>query len=65
MPTPASETIVPRPVAWPRLAAVLTAVAILILPIFADRLLSGGDEPEALGPRGDLVTVPFAERASE
>jgi NADH-quinone oxidoreductase subunit N len=65
MPTPASETIVPRPVAWPRLAAVLTAAAILVLPIFADRLLSGGDEPQALRPQGDLVTAPFEESVSE
>jgi NADH-quinone oxidoreductase subunit N len=65
MPSPASETIVPRPVAWPRLAAVLTAVAILVLPIFADRLLSGGDEPQALRPQGNLVTAPFEDSASE
>ena len=41
MPSPASETIVPRPVAWPRLAAVLTAAAIVVLPVFAGSLLWG------------------------
>ena len=56
-----SETIVPRPVAWPRLAAVLTAAAIVVLPVFAGRLLSGGDDPQALRPHGDLVTAPYPE----
>ncbi|MHC4429136.1 MAG: hypothetical protein ACYS0D_11140 [Planctomycetota bacterium] len=40
-------------------------MAILVLPIFADRLLSGGDEPQALRPQGNLVTAPFEDSASE
>ncbi len=37
--TPQSETVVARPVVWPRVAAVLTAIGVVILPVFAQSLL--------------------------
>jgi NADH-quinone oxidoreductase subunit N len=38
-PTPQSETVVRNPVAWPRLVAVATALAVVVLPVLAGRLL--------------------------
>lgn len=38
-PTPQSETIVRTPSTWPRVAAVLGAVAVVVLPIFTGALL--------------------------
>jgi len=46
MPNPASETIVPRPVVWPRIAAVITAVAIVGLPFFSNPLLTAAGEAD-------------------
>jgi NADH-quinone oxidoreductase subunit N len=43
MPSPQAEMIVRRPVAWPRLAAVLTALGVLFIPLFVERLLPDGD----------------------
>ncbi|MBT8485250.1 MAG: NADH-quinone oxidoreductase subunit N [Phycisphaerae bacterium] len=40
-PSPRSETIVRTPAAWPRVAALLTAIAVVVLPVFAQRLLDG------------------------
>lgn len=41
--TPQSETVIPRPVVWPRVAAVVTASAIIILPIFANQLMDASN----------------------
>ena len=37
--TPQSETVVARPVVWPRVAAIVTAIGVVILPLFAQSLL--------------------------
>ncbi len=48
MPNAQSETIVRRRVLWPRVAAVLTAVAVIVLPLFTKRLLqTGANAPAA------------------
>lgn len=41
--TPQSETVIPRPVVWPRVAAIITAAAIIILPIFANQLIKASN----------------------
>ncbi len=54
MPSPQSETITRRPVAWPRVAAVLTALTLLVAPFFANKLMPAatttpaGDTPAAV-----------------
>ncbi len=49
MPGPQSESITRRPVAWPRLAAVITAAAVLVIPLFANQLLPKLQRPEGTG----------------
>ena len=43
MPGPQAETIEKRPTVWPRVAAVLTALALLVVPVFVERLLPDRD----------------------
>ncbi|MCH8165625.1 MAG: NADH-quinone oxidoreductase subunit N [Planctomycetes bacterium] len=43
MPTPTSETIVSRPVVWPRVAALATAIGVVGLPLVAGRLLAASE----------------------
>ena len=38
-PNAQSETIVRGPVAWPRIAAVLTSIAVVVVPVFGQSLL--------------------------
>ena len=45
MPTAQTEAIVRGPAAWPRVAAVITAIAVVVIPLFANQLLP--DTPEA------------------
>ncbi len=45
MPNAQSETIVRRPVPWPRYAAVLTAAALVVLPFFLRDLLPASGQP--------------------
>ncbi|MHC4217526.1 MAG: NADH-quinone oxidoreductase subunit N [Planctomycetota bacterium] len=64
MPSPQAETIVRRPVAWPRVAAVLTALAILLLPFFVQRLLPDRDVTEAV--QGPLMSdLPLTDPADD
>jgi NADH-quinone oxidoreductase subunit N len=49
MPGPQAEAISKRPVVWPRVAAVLTGVAVLIGPFFVEPLLPDGDMTAAVG----------------
>jgi len=42
-PSARSETVVPAPVAWPRVAAVLAAVAVVVLPVITGPMLSAPD----------------------
>ena len=59
-PSPSSETIVRRPVVWPRVAAVVTAVAIVAIPLFPDVLLPSSQTPPPTTPQaadGDLVSA--------
>ena len=49
-----SETIVRRPVAWPRVAAVLTGVAIVAIPIFAGRFIKAA---EVIQPPADTIPM--------
>ncbi|MHC4970269.1 MAG: proton-conducting transporter transmembrane domain-containing protein, partial [Planctomycetota bacterium] len=51
MPGPQAETIVKRPVVWPRVAAVLTGLAVLIVPIFVERLVPDRDMTAATPER--------------
>ena len=39
-PTPCSETVHRSPVQWPRVAALGTAIAVVVLPIFSDQLMN-------------------------
>jgi NADH-quinone oxidoreductase subunit N len=43
MPGPQAETIEKRPTVWPRVAAVLTALAVLLVPFFVEPLLPDRD----------------------
>lgn len=43
-PTPRSETVEPTPAAWPRFAAIAIGIAMVILPIFSQRLLDSAAE---------------------
>ena len=57
-PTAASETIVRTPAAWPRVAALLSAVAVVVLAFFGEPLLkgaqgAGGDQNVVLAERDD------------
>jgi NADH-quinone oxidoreductase subunit N len=54
MPGPQAETIEKRPVAWPRLAAVLTGLALLVVPVFVERLMPDRD-----------MTAPAAESSDQ
>ena len=56
MPNAQSQTVVKSKVVWPRVAAVLAAVAVVVLPFFAQRLLSGSQGvalPPAQQPLAD------------
>ena len=53
-PTAASETIVRTPAAWPRVAALLAAVAVVVLALFAEPLLKA---TEGSGAGRDVVAV--------
>ncbi|MCH8006427.1 MAG: NADH-quinone oxidoreductase subunit N [Planctomycetes bacterium] len=56
MPNAQSQTVVKSKVVWPRVAAVLAAVAVVVLPFFAQRLLSGSQgvgTPPAQQPLAD------------
>ena len=65
MPTPASETIVRRPVVWPRFAAVLAAIGVVIIPLFAGGLLRGSRATGAVDDRAPLIDLSQADAAPE
>ncbi len=64
--TPQSETVIPRPVVWPRVAAIVTAAAIVILPIFANQLMeaskvAGNEEQSSISPATDIAAFENTE----
>ncbi|MHC4415326.1 MAG: NADH-quinone oxidoreductase subunit N [Planctomycetota bacterium] len=64
MPSAQSETIVRRAVAWPRVAAVLTAIGVVIIPIFAGALLTGSQPTAAGGVGPPVIDLTMDEKAS-
>ena len=46
-PSAQAETIERSPFSWPRIAGVMTAVAVVILPVFANRLFTASEEASA------------------
>jgi NADH-quinone oxidoreductase subunit N len=46
-PNARSETIVRAPAVWPRIAALLTAIAVVVLPIFSERLVDASQTATA------------------
>ncbi len=61
MPGAQAESIVRRPMPWPRLAAVLTAIALIVIPIFANGLLP--DSPPRDGAQPVLRDLTSADPA--
>lgn len=48
-PNAQSETIEPGPFTWPRIAGIITAVAVVILPVFAQPLFTASEEAAQAG----------------
>jgi NADH-quinone oxidoreductase subunit N len=63
-PTPQSEAIEPTPSVWPRLAGVLTAIAVVILPLFAMPLIRASQASDITMSRGSEAPS-HAEGSSE
>lgn len=51
--TPQSETVVRRPAPWARLAGVVTALAILLLPLAASRLIKASESATRITARSE------------
>ena len=64
-PSAQSETIVRGPSVWPRVAAVLTAVAVAILPVFAGRLFQEADVAMENRPEGPPVELTGVDRVPD
>ena len=63
MPGPQAETIEKRPVVWPRLAAVLTGLALVVVPIFVERLMPDRDMTAPMAQRPATPDLTLADSA--
>lgn len=57
-PSAGSETIVAAPKAWPRIAAIVSAIAVVVLPFFGQRLLKAAERVTAETPAIVATTDP-------
>ncbi len=64
-PSAQSETIVRGPSVWPRVAAVLTAAAVAILPVFSGRLFQEAGAAVENRPEGPPVELTGIDRAPD